>query len=103
MAFNGNEGEVVSLTKAAAWTSEFRNANPTAIKAHFFGKNKINDILNQPGVVGIRFFHGQETNGTQNLIMVGTDANENDITTGTLVEYAVNCPDQCGQPNELNS
>jgi len=103
MAFNGDEGKQVTLTEASAWTENYRNANPTEIKAHFFGINKINSVLQQTGVMGIRFYYGQEDNGTRNLILVGTDANENDMTTGIIIETGIPCPSKCGVVNELNS
>jgi len=103
MAFNGNEGEQVTIDEAAAWTKRYRASNPTAIKASFYGINKINDVLNQPGVVGIRFYNGEDQNGDNNLILVGVDANEDDITSGVIMETGVNCPSQCGVPNLLNS
>ena len=103
MAFNGNEGEQVTLAEAAAWTKRYRTSNPTAIKASFYGMNKINDVLNQPGVVGIRFYNGEDSNGVNNLILVGVDANEDDITLGVIMESGPQCPSQCGASNSLNS
>ena len=103
MAFNGNEGEQVTLDQAAAWTKRYRTSNPTAIKATFYGINKINDVLNQPNVVGIRFYNGEDQNGVNNLILVGVDANEDDITTGIIMESGLTCPNYCGVVNQLNS
>lgn len=103
MAFNGNEGEQVTLAEAAAWTKRYRTSNPNAIKATFYGINKINDVLNQPGVVGIRFYNGEDSSGVNNLILVGVDANENDITNGIIVESGIECPSVCGTSNPLNS
>jgi len=103
MAFNGNEGEQVTLTTATAWTKKYRASNPGAIKASFYGINKINDVLNQPGVVGIRFYNGEDQNGDNNLILVGVDANENDITSGIIMESGPKCPSQCGISNQINS
>lgn len=103
MAFNGNEGEQVTLAEAAAWTKRYRTSNPTAIKASFYGVNKINDVLNQPGVVGIRFYNGEDQNGVNNLILVGVDANEDDITTGIIMETGAKCPPYSGVSNQLNS
>jgi hypothetical protein len=101
MSFNGDESESVTLSNAATWTAAFRSANPNAIKGHFFGKNKINDILNQSGCVGIRIYNGID-NGTPVLILVGVTSNENDMTSGTIIERAVLCPPYCGTGNSLN-
>jgi len=103
MAFNGDEGELVTLPEAADWAKRYRTSNPEAIKASFYGINKINDVLNQPDVVGIRFYNGEDQNGLNNLILVGVDANEDDVTSGVIMESGKMCPNQCGVSNQLNS
>ena len=104
MAFNGTEAKQVTLTEASGWTANFRNAVPSGTTlAHFFGKDHINDILNQSGCMGIRVYNGIDDEGEKVLIMVGADANEDDMTNGVIVEKAVKCPSICGVSNPLNS
>lgn len=104
MAFTGNEGEVVSLRDAGSWTKNYRDqmgeGDP---KGHFVGINKIEQVLNQEGVVGIRFYHAIDNNGQRNLVLVGVDADENDLVNGVIVDRTVICPPKCGSNNGLNS
>lgn len=95
MAFNGNEGEVITLTQGKNWTKNFRNAHPNEIKAHFFGKNKLNQILNQSGCVGIRIYNAIDDQGKKVLVLVGVDDQERDLTNGIILERSMPCPPMC--------
>lgn len=104
MAFNGNEGSVVTLTEAAGWTAAYRNTIKEGDRiAHFFGTNKIQQILDQPGCMGIRIYHGLDENGEKILILVGAAADESDMTNGVIVEVSFPCPPICPGLNPLNS
>ena len=104
MAFTGNEGAVIQLTEASAMTSSYRQTIPSAgIKGHFFGKNIIKTILSQTGVVGIRMYYGIDAAGVKQLVLVGTDAEENDLYNAIVADRSVPCPSRCGTANPLNS
>lgn len=97
MSFNGDEGTMVTLDEATVWAAAYR-ANIKKFdgtKAHFFGKNKINSILNQTGCMGIRIYKGFDGT-TPVMILVGTDASENDLYNGLLLERGTACPPYCG-------
>ena len=94
MAFNGKEGSQITTAQGAALTAAFRGSFPNSRKAHFFGKDILNTILGQPGVEGIRFYHGLDTNGNMELVIVGVDANEDDVLS-FIGDVAVPCPSQC--------
>lgn len=96
MSFTGNEDHSISLTDASTLCANYRQNNPGAIKAHFFGKTAIQDILNQTNCVGIRIYYGEDSGGNKQLVVVGTDANENDLTGGYLAERSITCPPYCG-------
>lgn len=102
MAFNGKEGGQISLDTASHMTAAYRAANPGEILARFFGKNIIHDILAQDGCMGIRIYYGLNTEGTPELILVGADANENDMTGGIIADVSLPCPSRCGSSNKLN-
>jgi hypothetical protein len=96
MAFTGKEAEQFPLNTAAEWTRNYRNSmQPGAPKAHFFGKNIIKDILNQEGCMGIRIYYALDEEGKKQLIIVGADANENDIYNGIIAEKSLWCPPFC--------
>ena len=95
MAFTGNEAEQFPLDTAAAWTANYRAANPRKIKAHFFGSVIIKQILAQTGCVGIRCYYALDGNGVQQMIMVGADKDENDLFNGIIAEVSSPCPPYC--------
>lgn len=104
MAFNGNEGAVVTLADASRWTGNYRNTIPVGdVIGLFLGKNQLMKILNQPGCMGIRFYYAIDDNGVKNLVAVGAEANENDMTSGIILDKCFICPPRCSTKNALNS
>lgn len=105
MAFNGTEGEYVTLADASIWTETYRDANPGAVKAHFLGKDKLAFLLGGRGCKGLRIYHAVDENGDFVVVVVGADSNENDqLGTGyKIVERSRPCPPYCGGNNQLNS
>ncbi len=104
MAFNGDEGSVVTLAEASGWTANYRKTIPAGeIIGQFFGKNQILKILNQKGCMGIRFYYGIGNDGKKNIIAVGAGSDENDMVDGIILEYAFPCPPRCSGKNLLNS
>ena|ERR1041385_5692271 len=102
--FTGNEDQRISLDEAADMTKRYRNSVAAGSrKGGFFGRDGIETILAQEGCVGIRYYNGINSRGEPVIILVGADANENDMTTGQLLEFAIPCPTQCGANNSLNS
>jgi hypothetical protein len=52
--------------------------------AHFMGKNILEQILNQPGCIGIKIFRGLNENGKLAYVLVGVNEN-NSLISGTAV------------------
>lgn len=103
MAFNGNEGEAITLAEAVEWTTEYRNSVPAgSTLGHFYGKNKLMEILQQTDCVGIRIYFGTEPDGTESLVLVGATANEEDIYDGIIIDRSTRCPPNCGSKSPLN-
>ena len=103
MPFTGQENHTISLQDAAVLTKRYRDANINAAKGGFFGEDAIKDILNQPGCVGIRYYFALDVANVLKVVLVGTDANENDLVNGEIAEFSVMCPTICGINNPLNS
>ena len=104
MSFTGNENHDIPLAEAAAWTKNYRDASGTgATIAHFFSKAAIKAILDQENCVGIRMYYALDPDGKKHLILVGADANENDLYQGKLAERSKGCPSYCSSANPLNS
>jgi hypothetical protein len=102
MAFTGQENHNISLADAAAWTKNYRKANPNAVQGHFFGKDAIAAILAQDSCVGMRIYYALDTAGVKQLIITGVTAEENDLYNGLLAERSIQCPPNCGGGNPLN-
>ena len=104
MAFNGDEGSIVTLDEAAGWTANYRETISTGeIIGQFVGREKLLDILNQPGCKGIHIYYGIGDDGKKNLILVGATADEDDMIEGIIVERLMPCPPICSSKNKLNS
>lgn len=96
MAFNGKEGEQISLAEGAAMTANYRNSDTAyGAQAHFIGKNILSTMLAQTGCMGIRVYYGIDDTGNKQLVFVGADANGNDMTTGILADRTLPCPTHC--------
>lgn len=103
MAFDGTEGEQLSINEASTMTSDYRAANPNEILGHFMGKDMLNSILSQTGCVGIRSYYALDANGKKELVIVGVDANQNDLVNGIIADRHYPCPNACSMSNALNS
>ena len=104
MAFNGTEAKQVTKEEAAPWTANFRaTITPGDTIGRFFGKDILNEILNQPGCMGIRIYNGINEEGNNNLVLVGADANEDDMVNGVIAQHSASSPPFSGIPNLLNS
>jgi len=95
----------ITLTNAAAKTAAFRNTHPNHVKGISASKSELSSILNQTNCVGIRFYFALENtadSNSLNLVAVGIDSNDNDLTSGTMKNSGIACPPNCGQANTLN-
>ncbi len=104
MAFNGDEGSVVTLAEASGWTANYRRTvREGEIIAQFVGREKLLEILDQEGCMGIRLYYGIGDDGKKNIVAVGAAADENDMTEGVILERFLPCPPRCSGRNPLNS
>ncbi|RFP65176.1 hypothetical protein D0N36_09925 [Hymenobacter lapidiphilus] len=67
------------LQQASAWTRNYRNQNLNGIKGHCLSAETLQGILSQPACVGVRAYYGLDDAGQPQLVLVGYDANDNDI------------------------
>lgn len=103
MAFTGKESEVVTLAEAAVWTANYRETiEQGETIAHFFGRENLNNMLEQDGCVGIRIYYGIDEE-QKVLVLVGANEEGNDMVEGIIVERGVRCPLNCSNDNRLNS
>lgn len=102
MAFNGKEGEQITLEEAIALTTSYRNSSHAyGAQAQYIGKSIIMAILNQTGCVGLRAYYAQDADGNKQLVFVGVNGSENDMTSGILADRSKPCPPFCGNDSPL--
>lgn len=103
MSFNGNEGEAIPLETAKEWTATYRATKeenePNAV---FFGREKLQQILDQADCMGIRIYFGVNDEQEKALILVGAEADEDDQLKGLVLDRGAICPPRCPTGGGLN-
>ena len=74
------EPQRITLDEAVSLTQRYRKAAPASEHAGFFWGDGLKAILEQPGCVGIRIYHGLNAEGCYSPVIVGVDEKGNDIT-----------------------
>jgi hypothetical protein len=102
MTFTGNEDHAISLEDAAVMTKRYRDgAGPNPFLGGFFGGKAISDILKQDNCVGIRIYMAKDSNGKETFVVVGANADEDDLTGGLIAEFIQGCPPRCPDSSPL--
>ena len=78
-------GEEITHELGAQFIKDFQKAHPTDVKAYIIGKDIINQILAQPGCVGIQLFNAYNEEGKKTLVYVGLNADEKPILQYSLI------------------
>ncbi|WP_299824001.1 hypothetical protein [uncultured Pontibacter sp.] len=97
--FDGTEGAPIDRALAAEWTANYRRAEAegaenTVIKAHFYGREILQRLLDQEGCMGIRIYYARDEKGQKQLVLVGADAAGNDVED-LVVDSSKICPPDC--------
>ena len=79
-------GEQISLDMAADFIKAFKEAHPNEVAGFGMGKVILEQILSQPGCVGMRFYNGINEKGQKTLVYIGVDAAGNDIVKRVMVQ-----------------
>jgi hypothetical protein len=88
--------------EAAEMTARYRETiNPGDKIAGCFEAGQVRELLAQEGCEGLRYYYGIN-NDQPVLILVGVDADGNDMTEGVILEVSHPCPPFCSAPNLLN-
>ena len=77
-------GEDIGLAEGAKMIKAFQVANPDATKGYYIGRNIMEQILAQPGCVGINFRKCLTELNEEHLVYTGVDSEGQDI-----LEYSV--------------
>ena len=77
--YSGKEGRFVPLSLSKKWVANFRESNPEHTHAFYFGCELFENLLNEPGCVGIRINYAQDDDGSPKMVLIGVDKNGNNI------------------------
>lgn len=78
-------GGDIGLAKGMELVQNFRETNPTATPGHYIGRDIIDQILSQPGCVGITFRKCLSENNEEHLVYTAVDADGKDILQYSVV------------------
>ena len=107
--FHTQVGDPLDLAIAKSWRANYTTKNPNDIRGHFFGAEIIQQILAESDCVGIRMYYAIDENGEKKLLLIGVDANGNDLLPlstnaggrsasegdNIVGDYSLPCPDYC--------
>jgi len=106
ITFDGTEGGIIPESEARQQISNYKNGPVFnwnhGVKAHFYGKDILLDLLSQTGAKGIRMYYSSKVVVSDNtlqpeLVLVAVDANGDDILNNNkIVDISIPCPRYCG-------
>ena len=67
-----------------------------AVISHYFGKDVVDKIMKQHGVVGVRLYYGKHENGKSGFTLVGIDKYGKDLAPVVITGPIPVCPPWCG-------
>jgi hypothetical protein len=78
-------GEDIGLSEGKQMIKAFREANPDATTGYYIGRNILDQILAQPGCVGINFRKCLNELNNEHLVYTGVDTDGKDILEISVV------------------
>ena len=103
MAIPPKRDHGITLEAAEALTRRYRDkAGPGAQRASMFPRDVFTALLAQPGCLGIRIYNGESDKGERVSVLVGVDAEGNNMESGLLFDWSFPCPPYCGGGGGLN-
>lgn len=74
-----NIGEEIGQALGAQMISAYRKQNPDDVVSYFIGRNILDQIMEQPGCVGIKFFNAYNEDGQKTLVYLGVNGEGHDM------------------------
>lgn len=68
-------GEEIGLELGTQMVKGYQKANPSDVHSYLIGRDIIDQILAQPGCVGIKFFNALNEKGEKTLVYLGVNEN----------------------------
>jgi hypothetical protein len=78
-------GEDIGLELGTQFIKDYQVANPADAQYYVIGRNILDEILSQPGCVGIRFYNAYNEMGEKTFVYVGLDGDGKGIVEYTCI------------------
>jgi|TARA_B110001452_G_scaffold251162_1_gene239949 hypothetical protein len=93
---------IISLQEATALTHAYQSALEFAGKtvASKISASAYQSLISQPGCEGVRTYFALKE-GILTIVVVGVDANDNDMTSGVILDRGLDCPQVCSLNSDL--
>lgn len=78
-------GEEIGFELGSKLTKKYQSAHPQDVHSYIIGRNIIDQILDQPGCVGIQFYNAYNETGEKTLVYVGLDENGKSLLQYTSI------------------
>lgn len=107
--YNGSDGGRIDLATARQRAQNHRTANPADLLSHYFGREILDQILQQRGCTGIRVYHAINDKQEKQLMVVGVDNKGSNMLPASsslapgdmsIMDNSWPCPPIC-PPNDL--
>lgn len=92
-----NNQHFITLAEAATMTHAYQNAPQFQglTKSCMMDNGSYQQVMTQPGCEGVRTYFALDDANKLTIVVVGVDANGNDMTNGIILERAWHCPSIC--------
>jgi hypothetical protein len=93
---------IISLQEDTALTHAYQSAPEFAgkIVASKISASAYQGLIDQPGCVGVRTYFALKE-GALTIVVVGVDSNDDDMTSGIILDVAYGCPLNCSKNSAL--
>ena len=93
----------ITLETAQLWASNWRRNPENSVKAFLIPSTDITELLEYEGVTDIRTYVGIDERGTHKLMLVGVDADGNDLIDDVKGQYIYDFTKPCPPVCDVNS
>jgi hypothetical protein len=95
----------IPLATAQSWAAKWQSDPAHKTKAFLIPKVDITQLFEYDGVCDVRTYMGIDETGNQKIMLVGVDANGNDLIDDArqqyIYDFALRCPDICDINSKL--
>jgi sensor domain CHASE-containing protein len=94
---------IINLTQAETETHAYQNDAQFQglTKSCAMDKSAYEQLMAQPGVVQVRTYFSLDSNSKLGVVVVGVDAQGNDMTSGVILGDSQRCPYYCPSNSSL--